>query len=824
MKIKKLLCVILAITVIFCSFSVIQVSAEDYEYALFPMDYMNISQGVNGSYSHKGSNALDLCGKDGGIDNVKAPFTCVVKRKYTDSAGGVTVWIQSKNKVYYADGTLDYMTMLFIHDNDTSDLYVGQVIPQGKTFFQEGTAGYATGNHVHMECGRGQFSGAGWYENSYGVWTISNTITPWSALMVSDSVKRINDYGYAWQNHIHNYNKSTFICKCGAFDPNSLKSSKSLSNVQFVITSNDAKDHTGPYGDCKSVNKYSKSTVVTAVQEVVNGYGHTWYKLSNGNYIFSDYVKKYSVSYVNIGTGTYYLKNAATGTYLSVSYGADNNEQPVNLWTSTGDDMKMVIENAPTGYKIRPYISASRLINPFAVSVVHGTKVNLYNNMNDSSQWWQFEKVGSYYVLHNVQNPSCVLDAPGGATSLVYTNNYTGASSQKWTLEPVNAPATYVIEVNGNIDYEKEVNTTDGYGTFDVYINDKLVADDVTDYSEAHPVGTKYEIKGAKAEEGRCYHGCISGNISGTLGAQRTKIVIVFASAHRFDDGTVVTPATCTTDGVIKYVCKSCAYSKTETVPGRGSHEYELSSVIHADCTQSGCKIWICKYCKDEMRENLEPYGHDYCFVDELLPTCSTEGIRLYSCSRCNSDRYEDIPMTEHNYNTSITDATCLEGAYELKECIDCGDTVKTVLSEPSEHEFDVRIDSMPTCHTEGYRMSVCIYCEMQKHETIPMIEHRWDDGTVVKNPTASETGIIAYKCTKCTAEKEEIIPVAEFLLGDVNLDGKITAADARLCLRAAARLDELSGTPRYAADYDNDNQIKAADARLILRKAAKLD
>lgn len=648
---------------------------------------------------------------------------------------------------------------------------------------------------------------------------------------------RNDSYGYTEMNFYcvirpdfvtctHSYTSSSpYVCtKCNEWKTDSLKSTKSLSNVQFVITSNEAKDHTGPYGDCKSVNKYSKNTVVTAVQEVVNGYGHTWYKLSNGNYIFSDYVKKYSVSYVNIGTGTYYLKNAATGTYLSVSYGADNNEQPVNLWTSTGDDMKMVIENAPTGYKIRPYISASRLINPFAVSVVHGTKVNLYNNMNDSSQWWQFEKVGSYYVIHNVQNPSCVLDAPGGATSLVYTNNYTGASSQKWTLEPVNAPATYVIEVNGNIDYEKEVNTTDGYGTFDVYINDKLVADDVTDYSEAHPVGTKYEIKGVKTVEGRCYHGCISGNISGTLGAQRTKIVIVFASAHRFDDGTVVTPATCTTDGVIKYVCKSCAYSKTETVPGRGSHEYNLSDVIYPDCTQSGCEIWICKYCKDEMRENLEPYGHDYCFVDELLPTCSTEGIQLYSCSRCNSDRYEDIPMTEHNYNTSITDATCLEGAYELKECIDCGDTVKTVISEPSEHEFDVRIDSMPTCHTEGYRMSVCIYCEMQKHETIPMIEHRWDDGTVVKNPTASETGIIAYKCTKCTAEKEEIIPVAEFLPGDVNLDGKITAADARLCLRAAARLDELSGTPRYAADYDNDNQIKAADARLILRKAAKLD
>lgn len=58
----------------------------------------------------------------------------------------------------------------------------------------------------------------------------------------------------------------------------------------------------------------------------------------------------------------------------------------------------------------------------------------------------------------------------------------------------------------------------------------------------------------------------------------------------------------------------------------------------------------------------------------------------------------------------------------------------------------------------------------------------------------------------------------------DVNLDGKITATDARLALRTAAQIDTLIGKNFEAADIDKNGMITAADARLILRKSAKLD
>ncbi|MBO5935245.1 MAG: leucine-rich repeat protein [Clostridia bacterium] len=61
-------------------------------------------------------------------------------------------------------------------------------------------------------------------------------------------------------------------------------------------------------------------------------------------------------------------------------------------------------------------------------------------------------------------------------------------------------------------------------------------------------------------------------------------------------------------------------------------------------------------------------------------------------------------------------------------------------------------------------------------------------------------------------------------VLFDVNGDGNISASDARLALRASAKLEVLEGNRFTAADVDKNGKITAADARLILRKSAKLD
>ena len=61
-------------------------------------------------------------------------------------------------------------------------------------------------------------------------------------------------------------------------------------------------------------------------------------------------------------------------------------------------------------------------------------------------------------------------------------------------------------------------------------------------------------------------------------------------------------------------------------------------------------------------------------------------------------------------------------------------------------------------------------------------------------------------------------------LEGDVNHDGKVTAADARKILRIAAKLETADGQTAENADVNNDGEITAQDARLALLKAAGVE
>ena len=65
-----------------------------------------------------------------------------------------------------------------------------------------------------------------------------------------------------------------------------------------------------------------------------------------------------------------------------------------------------------------------------------------------------------------------------------------------------------------------------------------------------------------------------------------------------------------------------------------------------------------------------------------------------------------------------------------------------------------------------------------------------------------------------------------KYMLGDVNLDGKITAADARLALRISAKLENYPAADSDVfknSDVNADGKITAADARIILRVSAGL-
>ena len=163
------------------------------EKPLYPSKNMRITQGYN-TGSHIDSYAIDDAGQDQGISTLAAPFTGTIKKIYTADAN--EVWLESIEPVEYPDGTIDYMTILFAHSNDVSNLFVGKRITQGEYFYSEGTKGQATGNHCHIECGKGKFTGTGWYKNSNGNYSINNGKRPEDCLWIDNTINIINNNGY----------------------------------------------------------------------------------------------------------------------------------------------------------------------------------------------------------------------------------------------------------------------------------------------------------------------------------------------------------------------------------------------------------------------------------------------------------------------------------------------------------------------------------------------------------------------------------------------------------------------------------------------------
>lgn len=140
---------------------------------LFPMETCNITQG-DFVGTHAGTYAVDLAGRDTGRDLAYFPFSAVCKATDTPRNGNAAFW-ESSNPVRFADGTVDYCTLMIIHDNDLTGIYPGATYKQGVQMAQEGTAGNATGNHLHVEIAKGKFSHM-YDQNQYGVYHLPNNM------------------------------------------------------------------------------------------------------------------------------------------------------------------------------------------------------------------------------------------------------------------------------------------------------------------------------------------------------------------------------------------------------------------------------------------------------------------------------------------------------------------------------------------------------------------------------------------------------------------------------------------------------------------------
>lgn len=166
------------------------------EKIMYPLKNMWITC-VPGQYLHKYCQAIDDQGKDyPTIDKIYAPFTGKVVRKYPSEC---EIWFESIDKVEFADGTIDYATILFAHKDRYDDIKEGVVYKQGEVIYSEGTkAGNKVGGaqrHVHFEICKGITKNPGWKKSPDGTWNLVKGKKPTDCYFIDDSINIIKTGG-----------------------------------------------------------------------------------------------------------------------------------------------------------------------------------------------------------------------------------------------------------------------------------------------------------------------------------------------------------------------------------------------------------------------------------------------------------------------------------------------------------------------------------------------------------------------------------------------------------------------------------------------------
>jgi len=88
---------------------------------------------------------------------------------------------------------------------------------------------------------------------------------------------------------------------------------------------------------------------------------------------------------------------------------------------------------------------------------------------------------------------------------------------------------SYTLDINYTLNGKVYKDSNDIF-TCDVYIDDKLVADDVSDYFKSLKQGTKYKINDIKVAEGFDYQGVIKGSLEGTLSNEPKEVQLGFST------------------------------------------------------------------------------------------------------------------------------------------------------------------------------------------------------------------------------------------------------------------------------------------------------
>ena len=236
----------------------------------------------------------------------------------------------------------------------------------------------------------------------------------------------------------------------------------------------------------------------------------------------------------------------------------------------------------------------------------------------------------------------------------------------------------------------------------------------------------------------------------------------VYRCEHHWDQGEIITEATCTEEGEKKFTCSICGDEKTEKVSATGHQHTEIRNKKEATCKETGysgdtwCKDCGKKILSGQTIAKTENHSWDAGKVTTKA-TCTEEGEKTFTCSICGDKKTEKISATGHQHTEirNKKESTCKEEGYSGDTwCKDCGKKILSgqAIAKTEDHSWNQgEITKEPTCKEEGEKTFTCTICGNTKTEKVSTTDHQHMEIRNQKNPTCKEAGYSGDTyCTDC--------------------------------------------------------------------------
>ena len=290
----------------------------------------------------------------------------------------------------------------------------------------------------------------------------------------------------------------------------------------------------------------------------------------------------------------------------------------------------------------------------------------------------------------------------------------------------------------------------------------------------------------------------------------------VYRCEHHWDQGEIITEATCTEEGEKKFTCSICGDEKTEKVSATGHQHTEIRNKKEATCKEEGysgdtwCKDCGKKILPGQTIAKTENHSWDAGKVTTKA-TCTEEGEKTFTCSICGDKKTEKISATGHQHTEirNKKEATCKEEGYSGDTwCKDCGKKILPgqTIAKTENHSWDAgKVTTKATCTEEGEKTFTCSICGDEKTEKVSATghqhteirnkkeatckeegysgdtwckdcgkkilsgqaiakteDHSWNQGEITKEPTCKEEGEKTFTCSICGNTKTEKVSTTD--------------------------------------------------------------